>query len=115
MQFPTILYKCPGEHQRPGGTYSYRAAIDEESRAALISKGWSDTLPEAIEAAKPKPVVIAPVVEEPPPPPPPDDNLPPTRAEMEEKAKELGITFDGRTSDAKLSRLIVRALEDKAD
>lgn len=112
MQFPTILYKCPGDHQRPGGSYAYRAACDEDARALLIAEGWCDTLPEAIEAAKPKPVVVAPVVVE---PPPPDDNQPPTRAEMEEKAKELGITFDGRTSDAKLSRLIVRALEDKAD
>lgn len=112
MDYPTILYKCPGDHQRAGGTYAYRAANDEESKDALVAAGWHATLPEAIEAAKPKPVEApAPVIE----PPPPDDNLPPTREEMEEKAKELGIQFDGRTSDAKLSRLIVRALEDKAD
>lgn len=36
----------------------------------------------------------------------PDDNAAPTRAEMEAKAKELGIRFDGRTGDKKLGQLI---------
>jgi hypothetical protein len=34
------------------------------------------------------------------------DNAPPTRAELETKAKELGIRFDGRTTDRKLGQLI---------
>lgn len=36
----------------------------------------------------------------------PEDDAPPTRAELEAKAKELGIKFDGRTSDKKLGQLI---------
>lgn len=36
----------------------------------------------------------------------PDDNAAPTRAELEVKAKELGIRFDGRTGDKKLGQLI---------
>jgi hypothetical protein len=36
----------------------------------------------------------------------PDDNAQPTRAELEAKAKELGIKFDGRTGDKKLGQLI---------
>ena len=36
----------------------------------------------------------------------PDENAPPTRAELEAKAKELGIRFDGRTGDKKLGQLI---------
>ena len=36
----------------------------------------------------------------------PDDNAAPTRAELEAKAKELGIRFDGRTGDKKLGQLI---------
>jgi uncharacterized secreted protein with C-terminal beta-propeller domain len=35
---------------------------------------------------------------------------PPTRKEMETKARELGIKFDGRTPDKKLSSLIATAL-----
>ena len=37
---------------------------------------------------------------------PPDDDAPPTREELEAKAKELGIRFDGRTGDKKLGQLI---------
>ena len=37
-------------------------------------------------------------------------DAPPTRKEMEAKAQELGIKFDGRTSDKKLSLLIETAL-----
>ena len=52
----------------------------------------------AIEAA---PVVIEPVVTE---------NDMPTREELETKATELGLKFDGRTSDKKLTKLIAEAL-----
>jgi hypothetical protein len=31
-----------------------------------------------------------------------DEDAPPTRAELEQMAKELNIKFDGRTSDKKL-------------
>ena len=36
----------------------------------------------------------------------PEDDAPPTRTELEAKAKELGIKFDGRTGDKKLGQLI---------
>ena len=36
----------------------------------------------------------------------PEDEAAPTREELETKAKELGIRFDGRTGDKKLGQLI---------
>ena len=36
----------------------------------------------------------------------PEEDAPPTRAELEVKATELGIRFDGRTKDKKLGQLI---------
>ena len=36
----------------------------------------------------------------------PEDDAAPTRAELEAKANELGIRFDGRTKDKKLGQLI---------
>ena len=36
----------------------------------------------------------------------PEDEAAPTREELEAKAKELGIRFDGRTGDKKLGQLI---------
>lgn len=41
---------------------------------------------------------------------PNDENTPPTREEMELKAKELGIQFDGRTADKTLLKKIEEAL-----
>jgi hypothetical protein len=40
-----------------------------------------------------------------------DDNSEPTREELEAKAQELGIKFDGRTSDKKLNSLIEAKLK----
>jgi hypothetical protein len=39
-----------------------------------------------------------------------DDNAAPTREELEAKANELGIKFDGRTKDKKLGQLIQEKL-----
>lgn len=41
----------------------------------------------------------------------PEDNSAPTREELEIKAKELNIEFDGRTSDRKLMEKIEEALK----
>jgi hypothetical protein len=41
-----------------------------------------------------------------------ESDAPPTREEMSAKARDLGIKFDGRTSDKKLSLLIATALGD---
>jgi len=43
----------------------------------------------------------------------PDDDAAPTRAELEAKATELGIRFDGRTRDKKLGQLIQDRLSEK--
>lgn len=47
------------------------------------------------------------------PAPVPEDNAAPTRAELEAKATELGIRFDGRTKDKKLGQLIEDKLSEK--
>ena len=99
MEFPTLVYRCPGTHQRPGGTYAYRQASDADQFAAALDDGWFATLPEAIDGKTASP-------------PQQDDDTPPTRAELEQKATELQIKFDGRTSDRKLRDLIAAALEE---
>lgn len=42
-----------------------------------------------------------------------DDEAAPTRAELEAKATELGIRFDGRTKDKKLGQLIQDRLSEQ--
>ena len=43
-------------------------------------------------------------------PEPLHDDAPPTRAELEAKATQLALKFDGRTSDKKLAHLITKKL-----
>lgn len=94
MSFPTIVYKCPGDHHRAGGTYSYNGAEDSVALSKLLAEGWFSTLPEAIDGKAAEA----------------EDNAAPTRAELEEKAADLGIAFDGRTTDKRLGEKIAAAL-----
>jgi hypothetical protein len=103
MEFPTIVYKVPGKHLRPHGTYDYAGVNTQEEFDAKLSEGWYESLPAAIEGkpAKPAEAASEPVL---------DDNAPPTREELEAKATELGIKFDGRYSDKKIAQMIDEAL-----
>lgn len=86
-EFPTIVYKDGGTHQRPGGTYSWAQAVDEEAYRALLKDGYCATLEEAIN---PSPVSVA------------DDDGAPTREEIEAKCAELGIKVHHKTKDETL-------------
>ena len=117
--FPTSVYRCPGPHYGPPGTtYESRGVADEEALAARLAEGWHATLPAAAEAFLNPPAPVAEIVEpvpvapaEPVPVPViPADDEPPTRAELEQKARELGIRFDGRTTDRRLLKLITEKL-----
>lgn len=97
MSYPRLVYRCPGNIQRAGGTYDHKPVADDDENSAALADGWFATLPEAIEGKS----VDAQAKEY---------DAPPTREELETKAKELGIKFDGRTTDAKLGKLIDEAL-----
>jgi hypothetical protein len=106
--FPTIMYRVPGPHKKPrGGTYKTTGAADKAEFDALLKKGWFPSYEEAAagkiagnasKAADPVEEAI-------------DDKSAPTRDELETKAKELGVSFNGRTSDKKLAERIAEALE----
>ena len=97
-----MVYKVPGKHVRPHGTYDFAGVNNAEELDAKLKEGWFSSLPEAIEPKKVEPVVEA--TKE-------DDIDPPTRKELEEKATELGIKFDGRFSDKRIAQLIEDALK----
>lgn len=101
MEFPRLVYKTPGTNPMQGGTYACKAVADHEELTAALREGWYATLPEAAEGKH----IIEEETEA------PDDDAPPTRAELEEKARELGIKFDGRTGDKALLKRITDALE----
>ncbi len=107
--FPSLVYKSPGPHWGPPGkTYAYLGVKDEKALQAALGAGWHRTLPEACADA-PEPLqalaLPAPSIEE-----PPLDNGPPTRAELTQKAAQLGVKIDGRWSDSKLSALVTEAV-----
>lgn len=101
--FPTILYRTPGPHKKPRGkTYGYKGAADQVEFDALIAKGWSASYEEAVGGKLSTKVVEEPI----------DEVSGPTREELEAKADDLGVSYDGRTSDKKLAERIAEALED---
>ena len=102
--FPTIVYLTPGPYKKPRGkTYAYRSAADQEAFDALIAKGWSASYEEAVSKLDKKPKAKAVEI---------DEVSGPSREELESKAKELGVSFNSRTSDITLSDRITAALED---
>lgn len=97
-----MVYRVPGKHVRPHGTYDFAGANNAEELEAKLKDGWFSSLPEAINSKETAPVTEAKES---------DDIAPPTRQELEEKATELGIKFDGRFSDKKIAQLIEAALQ----
>ena len=94
-EFPTLVYKDKGPYQRIGGTYDFRSVRDKSEYDDALASGWRATLSEIVEGKQAQDI--------------PDD-VPLSRAELESKANEFGIKFDGRTTDKKLASMIYEAL-----
>ena len=102
VDLPTIVYKNKGPHQRTGGTYSYLGVNTEAEYLAALENGWVPTLAEVVDPAQKQDDNKNNI---------PEDDAPATRQELELKATEMGIKFDGRTPDKKLSSMIDEALK----
>lgn len=103
--FPTIVYRVPGEHIAPRGTYSYMGIADEAALDAALADGWHESLADAMTpAAK----VLAQVIDA---QDAIDDMSPATRDELAQKARELGVSFNARTKDEVLATRIAEALQ----
>ncbi len=97
LEFPRMIYRAGGPHNCEGILCEYRMVESAEAFEQAHADGWRLTHTEAGEAAKPAPEPVAEV---------PDDNAPPTRAEMLQRAEELGIKVDKRWSDKRLAEAI---------
>ncbi len=107
MEYPKHLYKSPGPHRRSAGrTFAYIGVADEDEERERIAEGWcltfdelyADTAAEIIEQAEALQEAI-------------DEITPPTREELETKARELKVSFNARTSDETLVSRIAEALD----
>lgn len=94
-EFPFLVYRTPGPHPaRDGGkSYNFRQVENDDALQSALADGWHETYELAcgIEIAA--------------------DDSAPRRAELEQQASEMGLKFDGRTSDKKLRSMIDQALE----
>ena len=118
--WPRMVYRYPGTVQLQDGGYDTETVANQAQADSLLALGWGLTPAEArknaddkaaqaaavkaqeaqaqsIEAARALLASIQPAD--------------PTRDELEQKATELSIKFDGRTSDKKLRDQIAAALE----
>jgi hypothetical protein len=98
-EFPAMVYKSPGKHLGAGGSYDFAGVENAEELQAKLKDGWFSSLPEAIESENKEETAKE------------DDTAPASRQELEEKATELGVKFDGRFSDKKIAQLIEAALQ----
>lgn len=107
MREATMLYRSPGSHELHGVMVDY-TVVDASAVPEMLAAGWCLS---PIEAAAYQPssdvADIVKTVED----AVAEQFAPPTRSELEAKALELGIRFDGRTSDKKLGALIAASLE----
>lgn len=101
MEFPRLVFKDKGDQLRHGGTYSSLLVESEAEYRIALDNGWFGGLIEATNAVnKPAAGLVL-----------PSDNAPPSREEMEAKAKELGIAFHPSIGDNNLLKKINDSLK----
>ena len=49
MKFPNLVYKSPGTHQCPGGTFGYLQVKDHDELLAAVKMGYCPTVTLAVE------------------------------------------------------------------
>lgn len=102
--FPRMLYRAPGAditHQ--GCPLGYKIVKDQAEQDEAEADGWHPDPNDAKAAYEQAKEDAARNAQTP-------DSAKPTRAELEQKATELGIAFKPATSDKKLAELIAAKL-----
>jgi hypothetical protein len=114
--FPKMLYRFPAQARDSvalqDGAYDVLQVASDTEQADRIADGWFEAPADAkaafverlaaTEAAAKAGAEAAALAA---------SNQGPTREELEAKATELGLKFDGRTSDKKLSEAILEKLK----
>ena len=108
-EFPDTVIRMPGAHRaQNGGTFDYKGVNDQAELDAALADGWhltfddayaacaADDAEDALDAAEALEDAI-------------DDVSPAARDELEQRAKELGVPFNKRTSDEVLIQRIADA------
>lgn len=97
--YPKMVFKCPGDQVLPGGkSYGFKVVHSDEETDVAVANGWFPTVTEAVAGKLDEPVAQEPV------------EGAPTREELETKAKELGLKFGKKITDAELGDAIAAKL-----
>lgn len=106
IHFPKAVFMAPGSELVDGHGVTSRVVTDQVALEQALADGWHESAPAAIEAHQAVLDAQKPKTD--------DDNRAPTRAELEQKAAELGISFKAQTSNKKLAEDIAAKLADAA-
>lgn len=103
-----LVFKLNGPHWGPPGLKYDSKGVHPDDLDQALEQGWSPDFLTALGLVESQPESSQGEAEQP-------DNSAPTRAELEQMATELGISFDGRTTDRKLAeRIAERIAEQRA-
>ena len=102
MEFPVYVFRKAKTKREDGSKFDTLLVQDIDHRIDALNDGWYSTVIEALEDRQESKEAEEESTQ--------NENAPPTREELEAKATELGLKFDGRTSDRKLSALIAEIL-----
>lgn len=85
------LYRCPGSiRDTIDKSLTWDSvSVEDDEVPAMLKAGWFPSIAQASKTP---------------------EEAPPTRDELERKAAELGLKFDGRTTDRKLSQMIAESV-----
>lgn len=88
LEFPRFMCRKGGSWELETGFYSVRTVADQAEAKQALADGWAFSQYDAPAA---------------------EEKAAPTRAELEARAKELGLTWHHKTGDKKLAELIAAA------
>ena len=104
---PKMLFRFGSQMIWDGKRLDCVVAESEAHEQELKADGWlasDEVVKVVLDEPKSEPAKVDETVH--------DDNAPPTRDELERKARELGIKFDGRWGDRRLADAIEAKLKD---
>jgi hypothetical protein len=102
-KFPMMIFKSPGPELYEGRSFIFAIVENEAELVGARMKGWAETTSEAIAIADARAKVSEAVAT--------DSLAPPTRAEIEQKSTELGISFTFANTDQELLDLIAAKIK----
>jgi hypothetical protein len=116
-KFPQAVFSAGGTETSDdceGQAFTSRLVNDDDELADAQEQGWHTSVADLVKAVKAANAAkLAEQVKQPEDDQTGDDTNPPTRAELEQKATELGVEFSPKLGDKKLAERIAAKLAEQ--